>query len=288
MSNKTKAILIILAGVILVGVGIFASYYLIQRYRAQQLPAIIEEEPVTTTVVVLTRDLSLGDRIELEDITLSVVPIEVAPRNALQAVEDAIGKIIKTDMIQGEMVLSHNLADPTNNNKDLSFILGDDHVLLAFPADDLMSRESMIQRGDIVDIFATITQNVIPTEEETVGEVTPVEGEEEEEEPVTRTFTLDTMQRVQVTALVLEVIDEGNQANTAVGEGTQATPEPETRIRAYLFALDPQDALLLKHLKDTGAIFDIVLRAPTSTVEFELTPVTEEYLIELYGLDVLP
>jgi pilus assembly protein CpaB len=86
----------------------------------------------------------------------------------------------------------------------------------------------------------------------------------------------------------LEVIDGGNQTNTVVGEGTQATPEPATRIRSYLFALDPQDALLLKHLKDTGAIFDIVLRAPTSTVEFELTPVTEEYLIELYGLDVLP
>jgi pilus assembly protein CpaB len=283
LSNKAKAILVILAGLILVAVGVFASYYLIQRYRATQLPEVVEEETITTTIVVLTRDLSLGDRIEQSDVTLSVVPIEVVPRNALDNMEDAVGKIVKTDLIQGEMVLLHNLADPTNNNKDLSFILAEDHVLLAFPADDLMSRESMIQRGDIVDIFATFTKEV-----ETVGETTTTT--EEEEEPETRTFTLDSLQKLSVTALVLEVIGEQAEAQPAPlqGETNQPAPEPETRIRAYLFALDPQDALLLKHLKDTGAIFDFVLRAPTSTIELDLTPVTEEYIVEFYGLEILP
>jgi len=281
LSNKTKAVLVIVAGLILVAVGVFASYYLIQRYRAAQIPEILEEETVMTTVVVLTRDLSLGDRINETDVTLSVVPVEVAPRNALGSLEDAVGKIVKTDLIQGEMVLSHNLADPTNNNKDLSFILSEDHVLLAFPANDLMSQESMVQRGDIVDIFATFSVEV-----ETTGETTTTT--EEEEEPVTRTFTLNMMQKVSVTALVLEVIGEEPQQNNNLLEGQTAQPEPETRIRAYLFALDPQDALILKHLKDTGAIFDMVLRAPTSTVEFELTPVTEDFIVEFYGLEILP
>ncbi len=281
MSNKTKAVLVIVAGLILVGVGVFASYYLIQRYRADQIPEVLEEETVTTTVVVLTRDLSLGDRINDTDVTLSVVPVEIAPRNALGSLEDAVGKIVKTDLIQGEMVLSHNLADPTNNNNDLSFILSEDHVMLAFPANDLMSQESMVQRGDIVDIFATFSVEV-----ETEGETTTTT--EEEAEPVTRTFTLDMMQKVSVTALVLEVIGEEPQQNNNLLEGETAQPEPETRIRAYLFALDPQDALILKHLKDTGAIFDMVLRAPTSTVEFELTPVTEDFIVEFYGLEILP
>jgi hypothetical protein len=52
--------------------------------------------------------------------------------------------------------------------------------------------------------------------------------------------------------------------------------------------LDPQDALILKHLKDIGAIFDIVVRAPTSTVQFELDTVTDKFLVELYNLDILP
>jgi len=80
---------------------------------------------------------------------------------------------------------------------------------------------------------------------------------------------------------------EGNASPVPTGS-TQPTPPPKTRTRAYLLALPPQDALILKHLKDTGATFDIVLRAPTSTVQFELTPVTDEYIVEYYGLEILP
>ncbi|MEA3325893.1 MAG: Flp pilus assembly protein CpaB [Chloroflexota bacterium] len=281
MSNKTKTIFIIIAGVILVAVGFFASYLLIQRFQAEQAPAVVEEETVKTAVVVLTRDLSLGDSIASGDVELAIVPVDIVPRNAITDLEEVIGKFVKTDLIQGEMLLTHNLADPTNKNHDLNFILSEDHVLMAFPAEDLMSRENIIQRGDIVDIFATFQQEV-----KTVGEITTTG---ESEEPQMRTFTLDTLQKVEVTALVLEVTEEQTTATPLQGEGAQEeAPEPETRIRAYLLALTPQDALILKHLKDTDAIFDIVLRAPTSTVQFELTPVTEEYIIEFYGLEILP
>ena len=152
---------------------------------------------------------------------------------------------------------------------------------MAFPGDDLMSRESMVQRGDIVDIFATFKEKV-----KTVGETTATTGEPKE--PEMRTFTVDTLQKVSVTAMVLEVIEQENNAAPLQGETAQTAPTPETRIKAYLLALNPQDALILKHLKDTGAIFDIVLRAPTSIAQFDLTPVNEEYIIEYYGLEILP
>jgi len=282
LSKKVKLIFMILAGLILVAIGVFASFLLIQRFQASQAPAVVVEDVVKTDVVVLTRDLSLGDRIQAGDVELVSVPVEIAPRNAITAVELAVDKIIKTDLIQGEMLLAHNLANPTNNNKDLSFILSDDHVMMAFPAEDLMSRESMVQRGDIVDIFATFQQRV-----KTVEEVTTTTGEPAE--PEMRTFTVDIMQKVNITAMVLDVIAQ-EEADTGLlpEDGGQAAPPSATRTRAYLLALRPQDALILKHLKDTGAIFDLVLRAPTSTVQFELTPVTEEYIVEFYGLEILP
>jgi pilus assembly protein CpaB len=181
------------------------------------------------------------------------------------------------------MVLSHNLADPTNNNKDLSFILSEDHVLMAFPGDDLMSRQSMIQRGDIVDIYATFVENV-----KTVGGTTSTTTTGEPSVPEPRTFTVDTLQKVSITAMVLEAINEGNNSAPVAGEAAQNTPRAQTRIMAYLLALNPQDALILKHLKDTGAIFDLVLRVPTSQAKFDLTPVTEQYIVEYYGLNILP
>jgi len=271
LSTKSKAILIVIVGLVLVVIGVLASILLIQRLQANRAPSAEEGETVKTNVVVVTRDLFLGDRIESGDVKITSVPVEVAPRDSIATVEEAIGKIVKTDLVQGEMVLSHNLADPTNNNKDLSFILSDDHVLLAFPAADLMSRNNMVQRGDIVDIFATFQQKV-----KTITEAeTTAAGEEKE--PEMRTFTVDTFQKVSVTALVVSVIKSEDEN----------TPD-QTRIESYLLALNPQDALVLKHLKDTGAEFDIVLRAPTSTVQFDLTPVTEEYIIEFYGLEILP
>ena len=283
MTNKSKAAFIILAGLALVAIGVLASIILVRRTQEQRTATQEQAEVVKTDVVILARDLFLGDALTSADLTTASVPVELAPRNVVTKIEDAVGKIIKTDLVQGEMLLSHNLADPTNNNNDLSFILSEDHVLMAFPATDLMSTEDMIKRGDIVDIFATFEQEVRVVGDEAVtatGE--PVE-------PEMRTFTVDTFQRVSITALVLEIIDEEGNASPMTGqEPTGETGPVETRIRAYLLALSPQDALVLKHLKDTDAVFDIVLRNPTSDVQFELTPVTEEYIIELYGLEILP
>ena len=281
MSNKTKIIFIIIVGLILVATGIFAGFNLIQRFQANRAPAVSEEFTVKTKVVVVTRDLVLGDTISGTDVELASVPVEIAPRTAIDNLEEVVGKFIKTDLVQGEMVLSHNLADPTNNINDLNFILNEDHVLMAFPADDLMSRENMVQRGDIVDIFATFTQKV-----KTVGEITTTNGEAQE--PELRTFTVDSLQKVNVTALVLEVISQESDKPVLQDQNNQAASSQITRIKAYLLALNPQNALILKHLKDTGAKFDIVLRAPTSTAQFDLTPVTEEYIIEFYGLEILP
>ena len=277
MIDKKKIVFIIIAGLILVAIGVFASFNLIQRFQGNQSSAVSEEQTVKTSVVVAARDLSLGDTIAGTDVELASVPVEIAPRTAIANLNGAVDKIIKTDLVQGEMVLSHNLADPTNKNGDLSYILSEDHVLMAFPATDLMSREVEVQRGDIVDIFATFRQKV-----KTVGEVTTVNGEPQE--PEMRTFTVDSLQKVSITAMVLEVIDKDTDTDVMQEENNEA----DSRIRAYLLALNPRDALILKHLKDTAAVFDIVLRAPTSTVQFSLTPVTEEYIIEYYGLEILP
>ena len=282
MSNKSKTVLIFIVGLILVAVGAFATILLVQRFRAVQALTATDAETIKTSVVVVTRDLSLGAALAETDVTLVSVPVELAPRDAITSVEETLGKIIKTDLVQGEILFQHNLADPTNNNKDLSFILSEDHVLFAFPADDLMSRESVIQRGDIIDLFATFTEKV-----KTVGDTTTTTTGEPQE-PEMRTFTVDTMQKINVTAMVLEVIQQESNANPLPTGSAQPTPAPKTRTRAYLLALSPQDALILKHLKDSGAVFDIVLRAPTSTVQFDLTPVTEEYIVEFYGLEILP
>jgi hypothetical protein len=185
------------------------------------------------------------------------------------------------------MIMDHNLADPTNVNSDLGFVIGDNQVLMAFPAEDLMSSLSIPQRGDLIDFFVTFEMPVA-VGRESGGEVVPSESE-----TLTDLFTFDAMQRTEITAMVVDIVqqeqNQGPQIPGAEGEAQpQPTPSPsQVTIRAYLLALSPQDALLLKHLKDRDARFDLVLRAPTSTTLFELQPVNQDYLVDRYGFVVM-
>jgi hypothetical protein len=55
---------------------------------------------------------------------------------------------------------------------------------------------------------------------------------------------------------------------------------------AIVFTLEPQDALVLKHLKDIAGAVDIVLRAPGVEERFETQPVHMDYLIDRYDLHI--
>jgi len=288
LNKQTKIILFALIGIILVGVGLIVALRLNQQLltRADKnADGANAEETPQVSVVVTTHDLFLGDFLGPEDLAVVTMPSEFVPRNAVTSIDDAANRFVKTDMVQGEMILKHNLADPTNINHDIAYILSESHVLFAFPADDLMSVNSVIQRGDIVDILATISIDVsrigaVEGEEQ----VSPVAEEEDTQEKEVHIITMDAYQAVEITALVADIVEvEGEEVDPA------ASPDRgDVTVRAYLLALPPQDALLLKHLVDTGATFDMVLRAPTSRGNFDLIPVTKEYIVELYGLGIVP
>ena len=83
--------------------------------------SLTQGEVVKIQVVTVTRDLFLGDKLTESDVQLVEVPVDLAPRGTVTQLADAVGKIIKTDLISGEMVLAHNLANPTDSNHDCKF-----------------------------------------------------------------------------------------------------------------------------------------------------------------------
>ena len=290
MSRRVRVgILIAIVGIGLAAAGIYVLSNIVRSSLAP-LPAPTPLPPITEQVVMTTHGVALGTVLEAQDLKLVEVQVELAPPGALNDIESAVGRFAKIDMSAGEVVLDHHLADPTNVTHDVAFIIGDDQVLLAFPANDLISTLSVLQRGDLVDLYATLEQEVRIVREGPEGVVTT--GGEEETMIVDLTF--DAMQRIEITALVAEIVyEEQQQGPPAIEfdeEGKplpQPTPKPsEIEVKAYLLALSPQDALVLKHLKDIGATFDFVLRSPTSTEIFDLTPINSDYLMDRYELEI--
>jgi Flp pilus assembly protein CpaB len=271
-----NAIIIAVIGLGLIAAAIFFLTRIVQESLAP-VSAPPEPTPVKIRAVVVTRDLAIGTVLREGDVEAVDVPVEIAPRNTIETVDEALGKIVKTEMVAGEMLLAHNLADPTNINHDLAFVLPDNRVLMAFQPGDLLTSLGIPQRGDIVDILMTITRAAPPADED---EATLAGGADEE--LIEEQFTLPAFQLIEISAVVFDVIVQ------EVEEG-QPTPTPRSTdytIHAYLLALEPQNALLLKYLVDTGTDFDLVLRAPTSAQLFELVPVTDQYLIDRYQLEV--
>jgi len=280
-------ILIALVGVGLAAIGLYVLSVML-RQSLSPLPPATPLPVLTEQVVVTTHNVTLGTVLKGGDLRLAEVPIELVPAGALREIESAIGRFSKVDLVSGEMVLDSNLADPTNISHDVGFIIDDSQVLMAFPATDLMSTVGVLQRGDIIDILVTVSQEVRVVSDEP-GALVPPQGEQE---TTTEEITFDAFQRVEITAMVVDIVAEQQQQQPAIPQPgatpqPQPTPKPsEIRVRAYLLALLPQDALVLKYLKDSGATFDLVLRSPTSTQLFELTPVTERYLLERYELEI--
>jgi Flp pilus assembly protein CpaB len=285
-------IFIALAGIVVAALGVFYLTRIVQQTLAPP-PAPTPIPAVTEGVLVATRDIPLGGLLNSEDLIVQQFPVELIPRDALRTPETAIGRFTSEELTAGEVILETNLADPTNVSHDLAFLIGPDQVLMSFPATDLMSQLNILNRGDLIDILVTVNQEV---------EVLDERGRQLRDEDgnvlrLPKDITFDALQRVSVQAVIADVIQENQRGTVQITETGQVTetgeevePVPagnqEVRVRAYLLAINPQDALVLKYLIDTGGRFDLVLRNPNANQLFELDPVFDEYLQDRYQLRV--
>jgi len=266
MFGRFRTAALVGLGMVLAVAGVIGIYAAFQPILRANLAAPTPISPQSENVVIASRDIPLGAILSEADLATAQVPVQFIPRNAVSEIQNAVGRYTQASLVEGQMILGHQLADPTNETHDTAFALADDQVLMAFHPHDLISELAIVERGDIVDIFvsASVSADVVNSEGGTV------QGEESQ----TTLFTFDALQAVRVTAMIASIIppDEGSNSS------------PKITVQGYLLALSPQDALLLKHLRDSGAIFDMVLRAPTSSATFSLTPISKQYLIDRFGL----
>jgi len=283
--TRRRWIVIGLAGTLAVALGCGLLAVVINRVTGP-LPAATVIPPRTVSVAVTTHDIPIRSLLQPADVMLMDVPVQLAPLEAVSDIEAAVGRITMIPLVTGETIAAHHLADPTNYVQDLAFVIDDDQVLMAFPATDLMSQLNILQPGDVVDLFVSMSAPALSAP-----------GGSAEDERTSAFFTFNAMQQVSLTAVVIDVIPgrrSGAASSSAVSVSggevdiqplPTATPQPsDVEPEAFLLALDPQDALVLKHIIDSGGIIDIVLRAPTATVRFELSPVMADYLRDRFEL----
>jgi pilus assembly protein CpaB len=210
--------------------------------------------PPEVSVVVAAQQVGVRSRLTAEDVEMREMPVDAIPETAVRQMEDAVGKITMAELYPGEVILEQRLVDPdvVAGNGRTAVVINDDQVLLAFPAGDLMSNLGILKPGDHVDLLLSYE---LPADTITTGRPGPIAATAEEETELT-TFTL--LQNLELTQII-----KGEEGGTT----------------AYLLAVNPQDALLLKYIKDIGPVRDLVLRAPGVEADFDTDPVDLDYLI---------
>jgi len=287
--SRRLGVLLALVGVFIVVVGLLFTALLFRQATAPVAPATALP-PVTVPVLVATHSLPVRALVHAGDVNVVQMPAQFVPLDALSAAEDAVGKITMIPLATGELVMHHHLADPTNISQDLAFIIGDDQVVMAFPATDLMSQVNVLKPGDQVDVLVSVEEPVVPNCG--CGTASGSAGATNQQDK--QLFTFDALQHLTIQAMVVEIKPKtqtsSSSSSAAVSDSApEPTPTPsldEIQPEAVMLALAPQDALVIKHLKDAGGMIDIVLRAPTSSQAFDMQPVSPEYLKDRYGLVV--
>ena len=154
--GRLRGCLWLTAGLVVALVAAVVGYMAISRAAANRSGGGVDTAQVDVVVAaaaVPVRTVLTDDMVRVQRMAVST-----APEGALQQTSQAIGKVTTVELYPGEPLLIQRLVDPnvTPANGRNAVLLDGDKVLMAFPADDLMSKVGVLRPGDHVDLLATL------------------------------------------------------------------------------------------------------------------------------------
>jgi pilus assembly protein CpaB len=235
------------------------AFVTMQRATVTQAESV---SPVASvSVVVAVRPMPLGAKLTTADLSVQNLPASAVPTGAVRTVAEAADQLTTVPLETGEMVLNHHLVKPDISGKNLAFTLPEGLVGITIPAEDLLSRVAGLQANDHVDILYSIK---VPVKDGGSNQ-----------------YTFGTLQDVTLVSVVRGTSAEKDAKNKDANDVVTVLP-----AEAYVLAMQPQDALVLKYLKDSGAIMDLALRNVVDDGDHATKPVDLQYMIDRFQLSV--
>ena len=253
MKKRSGCIWIGAGAVLALLAGVMAFYAIMRGASAQVSPPVPESPKVK--VVVASRAMGSRQLIQPADVETRSAPMDIVPESAVRSMDEAVGWLTAAPLAPGQMLLSSQLISPTIKGGTMALAMDKSKVAMAFPADDLMTRNNLLQPGDHVDVLFSL--DVVALDQEK-GEM----------------VTFDALQNLEIAA----IIRPSDLESKAKSEAGVKSAQPV----AIVFAVTPQDALVLKYLNDKGGKVDMVLRAPEAKEQFAVQPVHMDYLADRY------
>jgi pilus assembly protein CpaB len=223
----------------------------------------------TIAVIVAANDIPFRRSIREEDLTTTNLPVESVPEGAAVTLDQVVGKMSTVDLFANEPILTQQLVTPDVVTQQVALSVPEGKIVMAVPTQSKLISNRLVRPGDFIDLMATFEIEV-----QSGGDKGPMPK------------TVSALRGLEIHAIILPgtTVEEGPQGVTQQEGGVFRTADEQGQ--SVLLAIDPQDALTIRHILDVGGQMDLALRPQGDETMPETEVVDEFYLADRYNIDL--
>jgi Flp pilus assembly protein CpaB len=231
---------------------------------------------------------------------LACQPANNVPPDVIADEAELIGKVVKTDIFQGQPIVRSMLTEVVVGS-EAAFAIPEGKVAVAFPITRFSSVGYGIEAGDHVDVLLSArfidreeekqsARDTIDFRVEVMGRLAAADVESASfEVPIFEAKARPVTQLVVQNAGVLKVGAWATPTPPPVEEGAEAPPPPASvPPDMVILVVSQQDALVLKYARENNFILDLALRAAGDEAPVTAEAVTLEYMVRRFKISFPP
>ncbi len=324
---RNRRLSLVLLGAIVVIGSLAVGIVLFRTTRPQESPEQPPTPPAMSPVVMAAQNIPRGQRITEGAVYLQNWPTDSIPAGALTTLEQAYNQIARVDIARGTLLavdmLTNQPGEVLGAGSEASMVIPEGRVAYALPISRYTGVAWALRPGDHVDVLISLLLVNLDEEFQTIlpnraSCLTIVEGETCQLDQRGRLEVLPNGYVINLTpsepqrprlvtqlavqdAVVLRVGDwpfpdtvatsqPGGMETTTTGQTGQegeATP-PAPTILPLTLAVTPQDAIALEYALLSNARVSLVLRSAANGSFVSTDPVTLQYLMSRYNIELPP
>jgi Flp pilus assembly protein CpaB len=238
----------------------------------------------TARVVIATADIPARTEIAASMINVQTVPNELVQAGAATKIEDVVGKFTPDAIIKGQVINTQKIGPVAVKNAP-SFTIDKGKVMYVMPVSFAGSQFSLAQvnalrSGDRVDLlYTTINapQNITADQRQAI-----------DSNPIPYLQTRIMLQDLRIQEIGSYAAD--GSLIPATGDPNAKGAAPNISNANIIFIVDPEEALVLKWLKDAATYYkqsnvEMVLRSPADDQQADNNLVVNfNYMQQKYNL----
>ncbi len=217
------------------------------------------------SVVVAASNIPAYTPITSDMVTLKKIPLGYAHPLAAHSMDEVVGFVTESDIVEGEEVLPAKLKQFGEIASGLSYVVPEGMRAVTVAVDEVSGIAGFLQRGDYVDVISYTTTTYIPAEAPVVADgQTPSAAQL----PQTLSTTLVAAQNVRVVAI----------GKASSGAATTAEGETDSGYSSVTLLLSPEDTMRVVQGAKSGSIV-LILRASGDHAPNTQPPVINDMLL---------